>query len=160
MKAETNLKNVASAPIIGEWVFSSYNKADSPEDYATAAVLNRCHFVGIDLYQNTHGDGYAERLGAILSWLDGKGHSTKMVGLGETGCSNGFGSPNGAAWWKKSWDWAARNTNRVGVIAYWNSVGSNKSTQNWVLWESSDKLSAFKTSLASSACVPAGASLV
>lgn len=160
MKNETGLKNVASAPIIGEWVYSRYNKRDEPEEFITPAVLDRCHFLGVDLYQNKHGDGYAERLGYILSWLDGKGHSTKMVGLGETGCSNGFGTPNGAAWWKKCWDWAALNTKRVGVIAYWNSVGSDASTQNWVLWESSDKLSAFKSSLTSTAAVSAGAALL
>lgn len=150
MKNETNLKNVVSVPIIGEWEFNPVNRTGNPQDFITGAVLDRCHFLGLDLYQTQKGEGYAERLGRVLNWLDGKGHSTKMVGLGETAASNDFGSPNGADWWAKSWAWAASNAGRVGAISYFSSLKNNNSGMDWRLNESAAKLAAFKKSLASS----------
>lgn len=150
MKSETGLKNVASVPIIGDWVFNPVNKKDEPEYYLTRAVLRRCHFLGIDLYQNASGQGYDIRLGRVLSFLDGRGYPSKMVGVGETGATNGYGSPSGAAWWNGSWKWAAANRNRVAAISYFNSLYNNNSGNNWLLWESSAKLDAFRSSLRSS----------
>jgi hypothetical protein len=149
MKSETSLKNIISVPIIGDWCYNPINKNGHPEAYITEAVLSRCHFLGVDLYQNSAGDGYAVRLGRILAWLDARGHSTKMVGLGETGCTNGFGSPTAVQWWTAGWTWAAGHTSRVCAISYFNSVRNNNLKQNWLLSESAAKLAAFKASLTS-----------
>ena len=54
MANETSLKNVVSVPIIGDWCFNPRNKNGHPEGFITEAVLDRCHFLGVDLYQN-HG---------------------------------------------------------------------------------------------------------
>lgn len=148
MKNETNLKNVVSVPIIGDWCYNPINKNGHPELFITAGVLSRCHFLGVDLYQNKAGDGYAVRLARILAWLDARGHTTKMVGLGETAACNGFGTPNGAQWWTASWNWAAAHTNRVAAISYYNSMRGNIK-QDWILNETAAKLAAFKASLTS-----------
>ncbi len=148
MSNETNLKNVVSVPIIGDWCFNPRNKNGHPEGFITEAVLDRCHFLGVDLYQNHSGDGYAVRLGRILAWLDARGHSDKMVGLGETGATNGFGSPTAVQWWTASWAWAAAHTNRVAAISYFNSTKGGL-RQNWALTESAAKLAAYKASLRS-----------
>jgi hypothetical protein len=149
MKSETSLKNIISVPIIGDWCYSPLNKNGHPEGFITEAVLDRCAFLGVDLYQNKSGDGYAVRLGRILAWLDARGHSDKMVGLGETGATNGFGTPSAVQWWTASWTWAAAHTSRVAAISYFNSTRGGL-RQNWALNESSAKLAAFKASLTSS----------
>ena len=150
MKSETGLKNVVSVPIIGEWVFNPINKGPDGAAYLTAAVLSRAHFIGVDLYQNNSGGTYADRLPRILSFLDASGHSNLMIGIGETGATNGFGVPSGAAWWNTSWTWAAGHTDRVGAISYFNSLAFNNSGENWLLTESKDKLAAFRASVSSS----------
>lgn len=150
MKGATGLKNVVSVPILGEWVFNPINKGPDPQEYLTSAVLSRCAFLGIDLYQNASGQGYAERLPRILSFLDSRGHGQKMIGLGETGACNAFGTPSGARWWTDSWNWAAANTTRVGAISYWSSIAATKPGQDFRLTESTSKLNAFRTSLQSS----------
>lgn len=150
MKNETGLKNIVSTPIIGDWVFNPVNKEQGPEDFLTGAVLDRCHMLGVDLYQNPSGQGCAERLGRVLDWLDARGHSTMPVGLGETGCSMGFKNPDGVEWWNSSWKWSV-NSERVAAISYFNSARNNNSGRTWLLWESSAKLQAFKASLSSAA---------
>lgn len=152
MKNETNLKNVASVPIIGEWTFNPSNRRMDARDWVTPQILDRCAFMGIDLYQNRSGDGYDKRLGRVFDLMASRGHSGKMVGLGETGACNGY-STNGATWWKEQWAWAARNTNRIGAISYFNSRRNNNSGNNWLLWESSAKLSEYRSSLRSSTAV-------
>ena len=149
MKSETGLQNVVSVPIIGDWVFNPTNRKDDPQDYLTAAVLDRCHFLGLDTYQNRSGQGYDVRMGRVLDFLDDRGHPTKMVGLGETGATEAFGSPSGAAWWNASWGWAEANRQRVAAVSYFNSLHNNNSGNNWLLWESTAKLNAFRASLAS-----------
>ncbi len=150
MKQETGLKNVVSVPILGDWEFNPVNKKADPGSYLPSAVLSRCHFLGVDMYQNRSGQGYDVRAGRILKWLDARGHSTMMVGLGETGCTNDYGNPTGAQWWNDSWNWASRNSNRIAAIAYFNSQHNNNSGNTWLLQESATKLAAFKKSLASS----------
>lgn len=149
MKQETGLRNVVSVPILGEWEFSPVNRNGEPEAYVTGAVLDRCHFLGTDLYQNKTGQTYAERLGGIVDWLDRKGHSTKMVGLGETGATDGFGSPGAVDWWTDGWNWAAAHTSRVAAISYFNSTRNNNLVHNWKLTESAAKLRAYRKSLSS-----------
>ena len=144
MQSETGLKNVVSVPILGEWEYR--NRDGNPDAFISSAVLDRCAFLGLDLYQNGSGQGYAERLGRVLSWLDARGRSDKMVGLGETGATNAFGSPTGAEWWTRSWRWAAEHTDRVGAISYYNS-NRNTSRSNWSFAESTAKLAAYCASL-------------
>ena len=151
MKSETGLKNIASVPILGDWVFNPINKM-GPEAgaYLTAAVLSRAHFIGIDLYQSRSGFTFGDRLPRILSFLDARGHSNLMVGIGETGACNTYGTPSGAAWWNSSWAWATAHTDRLGAISYFNSLAFNNSGNNWLLTESRDKLAAFRASVTSS----------
>jgi hypothetical protein len=151
MKAKTGLKNVAFAPIIGDWEFNPRNGTRHPQDYLTSAVLRRMAFLGIDLYQNGSGAGFDVRLGRILKWLDYRGAGNKMIGIGETGATNAFGTPSAVTWWKASWTWAAAHTDRLGVVSYFNSGRNSKSNVYWPLNESSAKLAAYKTSLASTA---------
>jgi hypothetical protein len=150
MKNETGLKNVISVPILGDWEFNPVNRKGDPGAFLPSSVLSRCHFLGVDLYQNKSGQGYDVRLGRIISWLNARGHSDLMVGLGETACTDDYRNPSGAAWWTKSWSWAAAHSDRVAAIAYFNSQHNNNSGNTWVLTESASKLSAFKKSLASS----------
>lgn len=149
MWRETGLRNVASVPIIGDWCFNPVNRDGNPGAYITGGVLDRCAFLGVDLYQNASSDGYPERLGRILGWLDDRGHSGKMVGVGETGCTDDYRSPTGAQWWTRSWNWAVANADRVGAISYFNSRRHNNNGNNWLLSESTSKLAAFRTSLGS-----------
>jgi hypothetical protein len=73
------------------------------------------------LYQNRQGDGFEQRLGRILAWLDAQGRPDLMVGVGETGASDTYGIL-ASTWWSASWAWATRNTNRVGIVSYYNST--------------------------------------
>jgi hypothetical protein len=150
MKSETGLRNVVSVPIIGEWVFNPYNKQHEPEQFITGPVLDRCHMLGVDLYQNSSGQGYSIRLARVLNWLNARGHSTKPVGLGETACSMDFSIPNGIEWWNSSWKWAV-SSQRVAALSYFNSVRNNNLEADWRLIETSAKLAAYKTSLQSAA---------
>lgn len=150
MASETGLKNVASVPIAGEWIFNPVNRRNEPGDYVTSGVLARCSFLGLDLYQNRSGGGFAERVGRVISWLNSQGYPNKMVGIGETGCTEDYGSPSGAQWWTDSWNWAVANRDRIAAISYFNSLHNNNSGNNWLLWQSTSKLAAFQASLRSS----------
>jgi hypothetical protein len=149
MRAETGLRNVALVPVLGEWVWNERNRDDEPGDYLPHELLDRCAFLGVDLYQNRSSEGYAERLGPILAWLDSRGFSRLMLGIGETGSTDDFGDPTGAQWWQQSWAWAERNATRVGAIAYFNSTRNNRSGNDWLLTQSPDKLAEFRATLAS-----------
>ncbi|MGB5935507.1 MAG: hypothetical protein WBG76_06545 [Ornithinimicrobium sp.] len=148
MKRETNLENVVSVPIIGEWTFNPINRRMDHRDWVTPQMLNRCHFLGIDLYQNNTGDGYDERLGRVMDHMARLGHSRKMVGLGETGARNGWSVP-GATWWREQWNWAARNTDKIGAISYFNSQRNTNLGGNWLLWETNAKLAEYRRGLSS-----------
>ena len=150
MRDETGLRNVALVPVLGEWVWNERNPAGRPEDYLSHDLLGRCAFLGVDLYQNRSSEGYAERLGPILAWLDSRGFSRLMLGVGESGCTDDFGNPTGAQWWERCWAWAERNAARVGAIAYFNSARNNRSGNDWLLSQSPEKLAAFRATLASS----------
>lgn len=150
MDSETGLENVVSVPIIGDWVFNPVNRNDEPQYYLTPAVLDRCHFLGVDTYQNSSGQGFDVRVGRVLDFLSGRGYPTTMVGVGECGATDGYGSPSGAQWWSDSWRWCADNSNRVAAVSYFNSLHNNNSGNNWLLWQSNAKLNAFRASVSSS----------
>lgn len=149
MDHETGLKNCAFAPIIGEWVFNPVNKRDDPQEFVVRSLLSRMAFLGVDLYQNQSAQGYDVRLGRVLDYLDRSGYPRMTIGLGETGCTDDYGSPTGAQWWNASWKWAAAHADRVAAIAYFNSQANNNSGNTWLLTESASKLKAFRSSLAS-----------
>lgn len=149
MKRETNLRNVVSVPIINEWAFNPINRRMDPRDWATNDILDRCHFFAVDLYQTKSGEGYDIRLGRVLDFLKKLGHSDKMVGVGETGSTNGFGNVDGAAWLKKQWEWSAANTSHICAISYYNSSLHNRQGKNWLLTESKEKLRIYRDALSS-----------
>ena len=148
MKSETGLKNVISAPIAGEWTFSPINRRMEPEWWMTEAVLSRCHFMGLDLYHNKTGQTYATRLSNVLDWLDNRGHNNLMVGMGETGATDDFTNISGAAWWSASWSYMASRTDRLWAASYFNR--NDLAMNNWLLTQSSAKLTAFTATVRSS----------
>ena len=149
MKAETGLKNVTFAPIIGEWAFNQRNKATDPARFLTPAVVQRMPFLGIDCYQNSSGEGYDVRLGRILTWLKAAGKANPMIGLGETGCTDTFGNVGAVQWWDRNWAWVAANSAKIPMISYFDSPLNSKATVSWPLQESAAKLAAYKRSLGS-----------
>ncbi len=150
MKSATGLKNVVHAPILGEWCWNPVNRKHNPADWMTAGVLSRCAFLGIDLYQTKKGETYEQRVARVLKWLDDRGHSSKMVGIGETGCSDDFTTMKGADWWRASWKYAVGRTDRMFAASYFNNLHNNNQGYNWLLTQSSTKLAAFTESVKSS----------
>ena len=148
MKAETGLQNVIHAPILGEWTWNPKNRRHDPADWMTSGVLSRCHFMGIDLYQTRSGETYEQRVARVLAWLDVRGLSTKMIGIGETGCSDDF-ALKGGAWWRASWQYAVARHDRLFAASYFNTRHNNNEGYNWLLTQSSSKLSAFTESVRS-----------
>ena len=147
--AETGLKNAAFVPIIGDWVFNPVNhKNGHPDEYLPSGVLSRMAFLGTDLYQNPSGQDYSIRLARLIRFLDDRGRSDKMVGVGETACSD-FYPGNASDWWKRSWQWAVAHSSRVGAISYFHSQNNSRPGANWLLTESAAKLNAYKASLQS-----------
>lgn len=153
MKDETGLKNVASVPVLGDWTFNPRNRRLDPADWVTGPMLDRCDFLGLDIYQNRSGAGFDERLGRILDWMAKRGHSEKMVGVAETGSTDEYHYDAPGEWWTRQWNWCARNTDKIGAVSYFNSLRHNNSGNNWLLWQSQAKLNAYKRSLKSSVSV-------
>jgi hypothetical protein len=149
MRAETGMRNVAFVPIIGEWQYNPRNEDGHPGEWLTPDVLDRAAFVGLDVYQNAGGEGYDERLGRVLDWLTERGYADLMIGVGETGCTDRYESPSAARWWTDSWRWVEQNTDKIGVVAYFDSERNSKPHVYWPLDESAEKQRAFKRSLAS-----------
>ncbi len=147
MRAETGLKNVVSAPIAGEWTFSPINRRMEPEWWMTDDVLSRCHFMGLDLYQNKTGETYSTRLGNVINWLDNRGHNGLMIGMGETGATDDFANISGGAWWTSSWSYMAARTDRLWATSYFNKYDPNMN--NWLLTQSTAKLNAFTATVRS-----------
>ncbi|MGH9246803.1 MAG: hypothetical protein ACRD29_21330 [Acidimicrobiales bacterium] len=145
-RAARPLERVAMAPILGEWVFNPTNARGDPAPFLTDEVLDRADVLGFDLYQNASGKSFGTRMESVLHWLDSRGAS-HPVGIGETGCSESFGPPGAAAWWRDAWAWMAANTDRVGVVSYFNSQRNSRA--DWRLDENDAKRRAFRESLAS-----------
>ena len=151
MRDEAGLDHVAFVPILGEWQYNPENIDGHPGQWVTSDVLDRAAFLGVDVYQNDSGETYDVRLGRVLDWLGRHGRPDLMIGVGETGCTDTFGSPTAVQWWTDSWGWVEQNTDRVGVVAYFDSDRNSRSGVHWPLTESHGKLRAFEESLASSA---------
>lgn len=149
MNAETGLANVTFAPIIGDWEFNPRNRGGHPQDYLPAAVLRRMPFLGIDLYQNGSGDGFQERLGRVLNWMTERGVANPMVGIGETGCCRYESPPTPHSWFDDNWRWVEANTDKIGVVSYFNSTRNSKSGHVWSLDETQEKLHSYQAALRS-----------
>ncbi|MEJ7735008.1 MAG: hypothetical protein WKG00_38190 [Polyangiaceae bacterium] len=149
MEDETGLANVAFVPIIGEWLFNPKNGGQDPANWVKPNVISRQPFMGVDLYETGSGEGFEVRLGRIIDWLGAHGDPDAMVGIGETGCTDLWDSPDAVQWWNTQWAWATAHTDRIGVISYFNSSANSKPDHEWPLDESPAKLAAFKASLAS-----------
>jgi hypothetical protein len=143
MDAETGLKNVTFAPIIGEWEFNPYNRNRRPEKFATKAVLERMPFFGVDLYQTANGEGFSTRLTRVLDFLEYHGAEDPMVGIGETGCCLAE-SAHPEKWLQANWDWAAQNTDKIGAMSYYDSTLNSEAGHVWALDETPEKLATFR----------------
>lgn len=147
MHSATGMANCAYAPIVGESMFDTKGRSDPPEAFLTPSVLEMSSFLGIDLYQNRSGASGADRLERVLGWLEWQGYADLMIGLGEVGATDFWGRPTGASWWSSLWAWALANTDRIGIISYFNSVANNHAEADWRLSESATKLGAFRRSI-------------
>ena len=74
---------------------------------------------------------------------------TRCSGSASTGATETFGNPAAAAWWNTSWQWAEANTDKIGLISYFNSTRNSKANVYWALDESKAKEDAFRRSLSS-----------
>lgn len=150
MDAASGLRSVAFAPVLNDWAFNPRNPIGRPLDYLTPLVLDRSAFVGIDLYQNSSGETFQQRLPRIVETLAVAGRADLMLGIGETGCSDRLaGGPSAEAWWNACWDWATTNPQVLGAVCYFDSVRNSKSGTYWPLDESAGKQAAFQASLES-----------
>lgn len=153
LKAEGALgPNVSDPPILQDWIFNPTNKTQDPINWATNAVLERAPFMGIDMYQNSSGEGYSVRIPRIIDWMAARGFPNKMVGIGETGSTASF-DISADKWLNDSLSWAANNTDKVGVVSYFNSTANSDADVYWPLDESAEKMSVFKSWLNNNATI-------
>lgn len=145
LKAEGALKNVADPPILQDWIFNPSNKKQDPANWALDNVLSRAPFMGIDLYQNSSGRTMADRIPIIRAYLADHGYPKMMVGIGETGATDRFTNTTAAKWLDASLSWVAANTDKVGVISYFNSSANSQSHVYWPLDESASKMAAYRS---------------
>jgi hypothetical protein len=156
MKSETGLKNVVSVPVIQQWVWDPYNSKHDPKDWATPAVIQRCHFFGLNLYQAAKGIPFADKMPIVFNYFSALGFGSKMFGIAETGATNSTNNVPGDVWWSDAWKFMRANTDRFGVVTYFDSRQNNRVGYNWLLTETAKKLAAFKASLVDSVACKIG----
>jgi hypothetical protein len=144
LKAEGALANVADPPILGDWLFNPANRTQDPDNWVTDAVLKRAPFLGIDLYENSSGETFADRLPRILDWMADRGYPDKMIGIGESGSTDSSYPVSAVDWLNESLDWVAAHTDKVGVVSYFNSTNNSRSGVYWPLDETAAKLAAYR----------------
>lgn len=145
LKSRGALANVADPPIFGDWLFNAANRAQNPDNWVTRAVLQRAPFLGIDMYENHSGKTFAQRIPVITTWMAARGYPHKMIGIGETGSTNGVHAGKSARrWMNESLTWAVRHTDRVGVVSYFNSSANSRARAYWPLNESVPKMGMFR----------------
>jgi hypothetical protein len=155
LKSQGALQNVADPPILGDWLFNPRNPQD-PTDWLTSGVMQRMPFLGIDMYENTSGETFGDRIPRILGWMAQHGYPNKMIGIGETGATDHYKDETGLTavqWMNASLSWVAANTDKVGVVSYFNSMNNSRSGVYWPLDESAAKMTAYRTWLASAKAV-------
>jgi hypothetical protein len=156
LKAAGALQNVADPPILGDWLFNPRNPQD-PSDWLTSGVMQRMPFLGVDMYENTSGETFGDRIPSIINWMAQHGYPNKMIGIGETGATDGYKAETGMTavqWMNESLSWVAANTDKVGVVSYFNSMNNSRSGVYWPLDESSAKLSAYRSWLSNAKSTP------
>jgi len=112
-------------------------------------VLGSSAFLGVDLYQNASLAGYAERVGSIKAFLVGRGFADTMIGLGETGSTDYYGSPGAASWWKAQWRWCQNNADTICAVSYFNSSRNSRDGVYWPLNERAGKTAAYRDAVTS-----------
>jgi hypothetical protein len=137
------LANVADPPILGDWLFNPRNSQD-PANWLTKGVLARAPFVGLDMYENSSGETYADRIPRILDWMAGQGFPNKMVGIGETGSTDYYQASTAVQWMNDSLSWVANNTDKVVAVSYFNSTANSRAGVYWPLDESAAKMTAYR----------------
>lgn len=116
-------ENVAFVPIFSDKLWHGDIGTDHWGDetwWVDDAMLDAMDFLGIRTEKNPGGATYADRLPMILDYLDGRGYSSLMIGLGLT---QGYTTTNQSAaeWWNIGWNWIELNINRIGAVAYHNT---------------------------------------
>jgi hypothetical protein len=147
---------ITFCPIQGDWLFNPSNTGQDPANWFKPNLLEAMAandtFVGADMYHNASQVGFDVRIPRILDWFTARGY-TFMIGIGETGATNASwpDPPDAATFWANNWSWAAANTNRIGVISYFNSARNSKPHVYWPLDEdglpNGAKMVAFRNSL-------------
>jgi hypothetical protein len=144
LKRAHALKHVSLAPIHASWLFSRFND-QNPAKWLPPSVLRRTSFLAVDIYQNWKGESFGSRIRQVDRWLNRHGHPGMMIGVGETGATNGLGSQSAASWLNASLRWAARHRNTVTAISYFNSTAYSAPDVYWPLDESSNKISTYRS---------------
>jgi hypothetical protein len=137
------LGNVADPPIVGDWLFNARNP-QNPENWLTDAVMRRMPFLGVDIYENSSGETYADRIPPIIDWMQQRGYN-KMVGIGETGSTDYYDASTAVRWMNDSLGWAAANTDKVVAVSYFNSTAHSRAGVYWPLDESEAKMAAYRS---------------
>jgi hypothetical protein len=141
------LVNVADPPILGDWLFNPRNSQD-PANWLTKGVLSRAPFVGLDMYENSSGETYADRIPRILDWMADAGYPDMKVGIGETGSTDYYKASTAVQWLNDSLSWVAANPDKVVAVSYFNSTANSRAGVYWPLDESAAKMAAYRTWLA------------
>jgi hypothetical protein len=144
LKAQGALANLADPPILGDWLFNPSNKLQDPANWVTPGVLQRAPFMGIDMYENSSGETMAVRIPRILNWLSARGYPNMMVGIGESGSTDGYTATTATQWLNDSLSWVAAHPDKVGVVSYFNSTANSRSGVYWPLDETTAKLADYR----------------
>lgn len=141
LAADGALANAADPPILMEYLFR--NNAANPENWATPAVLSRMPFLGLDFYENSSGQGFSQRLAVVRDWMAAHG-VVKMIGIGELGCTDAaYPTQSAVQCINNNLAWARANTDKIGVISYFDSPQNSRAGVYWPLDESAAKTSIF-----------------
>lgn len=156
MEAETGLKNVIYAPIIGEWEFNPVNRNGNPRGFLPDEALARCDFLGTDIYQPPTTKMAGEKMSAIVDFLSRYGFGSLPMGIGETGVCNTL-PVRGAEWFNDLWAFTLQNKQRMVAMAYFDqNRNNNRPGTYWPLDQSWDKKSAYRAAVASDIAIRLG----
>jgi hypothetical protein len=146
LNAQGALVNTSCVPILGDWLWNPANKAQDPKNWVTKGVLQRAPFLGIDIYENPSGVTIGPRLQSIIDWMAAQGFPNKMVGIGEMGATDAlYPKKSAVQYLNESLAWAKANTDKIGVISYFNSTANSRTGVYWPLDENAAKMTTFRT---------------
>ena len=141
-------KNVADPPILQDWLFNPSNKKKDPANWALDNVLSRAPFMGIDMYQDSSGqdDGRPDPDHLGLPGRPRLPEDDDRHRRDRRNRSLLQHRPR-PQWINKSLSWVAANTDKVGVVSYFNSANNSKTGVYWPLDESAAKMAAYRNFL-------------